>query len=335
MLEALIGDFQQLEGCRIATVWDASLGTAPFHDVKVHTLARGNHEAALRAALDEADAALIVAPESGGDLERYTRMAEAAGVRCLGAPSPAVTFCADKLAVAQTLASAGLPTIETRLCGLDARPAPLEFPFVVKPRFGAGCLDTWFVDSPETWDRLCTLLDNRPMSRAVVQPFVPGRALSVSLILDGAGNRFVLPVAQQRIGHERCLDYLGGRISTCIAEEVASVVQDAALAACRVCPDLRGYVGVDLILPARGTPVVVEINPRVTTSYVGYRVALDENLATALLVEQLPGTKRIPAVRSVSYATDGTIELAANRFGRSHLAPHRSREGTPLLKMTQ
>jgi predicted ATP-grasp superfamily ATP-dependent carboligase len=38
-----------------------------------------------------------------------------------------------------------------------------------------------------------------------------------------------------------------------------------------VIPGLAGYVGIDLLLPDGGDPLIVEINPRLTTSYVGYR----------------------------------------------------------------
>jgi predicted ATP-grasp superfamily ATP-dependent carboligase len=50
-------------------------------------------------------------------------------------------------------------------------------------------------------------------------------------------------------------------------------------------PGLRGYVGVDLIVPDDNPdrPIVVEINPRLTTSYIGYRRLTDDNLAARML----------------------------------------------------
>ena len=44
---------------------------------------------------------------------------------------------------------------------------------------------------------------------------------------------------------------------------------------------LCGYVGVDLVL--RGQDQVIEINPRLTTSYVGLRALAKTNLAEAML----------------------------------------------------
>jgi hypothetical protein len=47
-------------------------------------------------------------------------------------------------------------------------------------------------------------------------------------------------------------------------------------------PDLWGYVGVDLVATASG-PVVLEVNPRLTTSYCGLRLALQVNAAELVL----------------------------------------------------
>ena len=59
-----------------------------------------------------------------------------------------------------------------------------------------------------------------------------------------------------------------------------------ALAAVAAMPGTTGYVGVDLILgenPDGSQDVVVEINPRLTTSYVGLRQVCRQNLAQAML----------------------------------------------------
>jgi len=47
-------------------------------------------------------------------------------------------------------------------------------------------------------------------------------------------------------------------------------------------PDLWGHVGADLVETRKG-PVVIEINPRLTTSYVGLRDALGINPAGLVL----------------------------------------------------
>jgi biotin carboxylase len=51
---------------------------------------------------------------------------------------------------------------------------------------------------------------------------------------------------------------------------------------------LRGYVGVDLVLTSSG-PVIIEVNPRLTTSYVGLSKVLSFNLASAILNSVIKG----------------------------------------------
>jgi len=45
---------------------------------------------------------------------------------------------------------------------------------------------------------------------------------------------------------------------------------------------LRGYIGVDMVL-TNDEPVVIEVNPRLTTSYIGLRKVINFNLAQAIV----------------------------------------------------
>jgi len=51
-------------------------------------------------------------------------------------------------------------------------------------------------------------------------------------------------------------------------------------------PETVGYVGIDLVLgrdPNGSEDFVIEVNPRLTTSYVGLRAAAQGNLADAMV----------------------------------------------------
>jgi predicted ATP-grasp superfamily ATP-dependent carboligase len=65
-------------------------------------------------------------------------------------------------------------------------------------------------------------------------------------------------------------------------------------------PDLWGYVGIDLIDGATG-PLVLEVNPRLTTSYVGLARAIRMNpaaLVLGLLDRELGAIERPLRVRA-------------------------------------
>ncbi len=64
-----------------------------------------------------------------------------------------------------------------------------------------------------------------------------------------------------------------------------------------------------MILLPSGEVVVVEVNPRLTTSYVGYRKMTDFNLAECLF--KLPGANGINWERHITFQPDGTTQIRA------------------------
>ena len=123
------------------------------------------------------------------------------------------------------------------------------------------------------------------------QPYVAGKALSIGLLIAEDGSIIeVLPVAEQRLSEDGRFRYLGGRIPADISHESAVAVQQLAQRACRAVPGLTGYVGCDIVLPDDFPfePVLIEINPRLTTSYLGYRLLTDDNIAARLIDPSTP-----------------------------------------------
>jgi len=67
-----------------------------------------------------------------------------------------------------------------------------------------------------------------------------------------------------------------------LAAAQRAALEPLARAIAGTMPGLAGYVGVDLIQTPLG-PVIVEVDPRLTTAYVGLAEALDINVAAAVL----------------------------------------------------
>lgn len=276
MLSALLEDFGRLRGATVETLLDRGLH-APA-DVVVHEAAAGGDEATFRKLAAEADGTLVVAPESDGVLSQRLRWVEESGGRSLGSTPAAAALAGDKLILAPLLMAAGVPTPPTA-----ALPgATPSFPAVCKPRFGAGSQATFLVrDKDELAHAAAAAGAEGWYGDLIVQPHVPGRAASVA-VLVGPGLRLALPAAAQHLSADGRFHYLGGELPQ--SPEWAERAERLALRAVECVPGLHGYVGVDLVLgPTAADDAVIEINPRLTTSYVGLRALARFNLADALL----------------------------------------------------
>lgn len=292
MVRAVADDLASLPGIEVQTTWDARLGPVPFRLADTHPVESPSEERFLFHRLaKECDAALIIAPEFDDILRRRCEAVEDLGGQLLGPSSAAVALCADKLRLAEMLIDACLPTVPTALLSWDGvqrallSDGNLEFPVVIKPRDGAGSIDVRLVTSADDFVRQAKALDVSARSREfVVQPYVSGRAVSVAMTVSDCGSIELFPPADQRLSEDGRFRYLGGRIPA--ARVDAAAIHTAAYTACRLIPGLRGYVGIDLVVPHENPrrPMIVEINPRLTTSYLGYRALAQCNLAEWLLM---------------------------------------------------
>jgi predicted ATP-grasp superfamily ATP-dependent carboligase len=221
-----------------------------------------------------ADAAWPVAPETDRLLERLAQATLDAGRVLLGCRPDAVRLTTSKRATAERLRQAGVAVVPTFISSDEVPHFPGRW--VVKPDDGAGCEDT--VVLPDRRSALECLAE--APARLVAQPWIEGPALSLSL-LCADGSARLLCCNRQRV---RCV---GGRLTL---EGIAvNAVPDpdrrlAALAGriAAAIPDRWGYVGVDFVATPGG-PVVLEVNPRLTTSYCGLRSALQVNAADLVL----------------------------------------------------
>jgi predicted ATP-grasp superfamily ATP-dependent carboligase len=314
MLAAVLEDFSRCPGVQVVTLVNSSLlrvvarGRPPT-SFTASAARPGEEEPAFRTLARTADFSLIIAPEFDGLLAERCRWVEEEGGRLLGPSAAAVRLTGDKLLLARHLDGRGIPTPPT-LPFPSAAP-PLPFPLVCKPRDGAGSQATFLARDPEGLGQAV------PRARAegwpgemVLQPHVPGRAVSVALLL-GPERRLALPAAGQTLSADGRFRYQGGSLP--LAEELDRRARQLAERAVQAVEGLRGYVGVDLVLgeAADGSgDRVIEINPRLTTSYVGLRRLARFNLAEALLAvvtaTTLPEMKWRPG--PVRFRSDGGIE---------------------------
>jgi predicted ATP-grasp superfamily ATP-dependent carboligase len=280
MLTAVLEDFQRCAGVETVTLLDRRQ-SAPGR--VVHAAGAAEEEAAFRAQARAADRTLVIAPETAGVLEARCRWVEESNGRLLGPSSAAVHLTADKLALATNLASRGVPTPPTQPI-TPGQACPFPFPVVVKPRFGAGSVATFRIATDEIWRRLGAAVAVEGYDeKRVVQPFVSGRAASVAVLIGPTGALSLPPAEQHLSADDRC-HYEGGSIP--LPSNEARRARRLAERAVSGIFGLRGFVGIDLVVGMREDGLedaVIEINPRLTTSYVGLRALARFNLAEAML----------------------------------------------------
>jgi tyramine---L-glutamate ligase len=261
---------------------------AALAGVEVVTLKPGEGEAErFREAARRADYALIVAPEFDGILETRCRWVEETACRLLGPSSEGVRWTADKWALQDLWRRAGVATPATWR-GEDWSVASGQWSvdkrYLKKHRYGTGSLGVaWFDGSA------------RVGAEELVQEWVPGVVASVGVMVDARGGVHALLPGEQRMAADGSFAYLGGRLP--LAEPYGSRLKTLGKKAVECVnallggrgartPPLLGYVGVDAVMgeAADGSgDVVLEINPRVTTSYIGLRRATASNLVGVML----------------------------------------------------
>jgi len=278
MLRAVTADFVAA-GCEVAVVLDQNLATSDLADCKLHfTTGAGDDRSTLSSLAACRDWTLLIAPEIDGLLLDRARLVERAGGRLLG-PGPAfIEVASDKHHCLQHLSARGIACPRGwRLEIGDPPPLEMTWPAVIKPCDGAGSQGVLLAASAQ--DRALT--HRKKISR--LEEFCPGLPASVALLCGPAAN-FPLPACRQRLAGEGSFEYLGGELP--LAVPLNERARRLAAAAIAELPPTVGYVGVDLVLGEAtdgSNDRVIEINPRLTTSYVGLRAASATNLATAML----------------------------------------------------
>lgn len=284
MWRAAIADFQAA-GAQVRTTRDARI--EPIADV---TAAAVESADAFHAAFDQqaawADAVLVIAPEFDDALASLLDRLSACGVRSLGCDPAAVRLCSDKLVLAHHLARYRVPTPTTTMWHAGEI---IHRPTILKPRSGAGCEQTFIVYDEEQAAEVAT------DGQTIMQTLARGRPVSASYLVR-AGRPTPLLAGRQFVHGEQRFAYHGGRIplpGTLAQRAIALGAQ-----AINAIPGLAGYVGVDMVLGDDPTSdTVIEINPRLTMSYLGLRELSEINLAAAMLDDTIEPRFRDGQVR--------------------------------------
>ncbi|MCE5213738.1 MAG: ATP-grasp domain-containing protein [Methanobacterium sp.] len=293
MLEGLINDFKEFdveypinEKKTINFLKKEELKEGKSHPQSIRI--NENLSSWLNENIRDYDACFPVAPEENLILYELIHIIEDNNVKNIGSTSEAVLRCSDKFETYNFLKN-DLPLINTRKVFFNALKEYKDLfkadkkMMIVKPADGISCSGVQLIRSYKDLIKASKLLKRvTKLPYFLLQDYIDGISTSVSLLSNG-NESIPLSLNLQNIklkGAE--LHYNGGKVP--FEHELSEKAKLIAADAVESINGLKGYVGVDLLLDEVKKEVyLLEINPRLTTSYVALRRLLNFNLGEAIL----------------------------------------------------
>ena len=270
MLQALLNDCLAIKDYEVIITLDSRVSIDTHSCKVVNFNGANNYFDKVVELADQVDYVWVVAPESDDILETFIRRLENNSVKVINCDAQSIRLCADQLRCVDQLQEEGVNVVPT----LSVNTLYSYFQKVlIKPRNGVGCEGVQvftsglsainYIQNPDLW---------------IVQPYIQGDHCSMSLLCY-AGEARILTCNQQVLSNPNL-----PTLTRCIVnvfpanDDLVNMANSVA----RAFPGLQGYVGVDFIQTKRNC-VLVEVNPRLTTSYIGLSKALQQNPAQLCL----------------------------------------------------
>lgn len=229
------------------------------------------------------DAVWPIAPESDAVLAKLCALVEQSGKVLLNSSAATVALTGDKWLTYQHLAQYSIATVPTsRLTDFKYHSGE----WLIKSADGVSCEDSYIIANANDFLKITNGLNRE---KYIIQPHLQGKKTSLScLFKQGCGwllsvnyQHFIITNQQYHLT-EITVNYDTDRVRYhYLVNQIACAI-----------PELWGYVGIDLIETAEQI-LVLEINPRLTTSFVGINAACGLNCAQAVL-DLLQGEPALP-----------------------------------------
>jgi predicted ATP-grasp superfamily ATP-dependent carboligase len=273
MLNALLDNMRQLPQLTISLMLDNRAQTL-INSQHINTIIIDNTQNSLQVFTDLVsinEAVWIIAPEFDNILENLCKIVSDSGKILLNSPANAVAITANKWLTYLQLKKQRINTVETALLNTNPLPPAIKNAkeWVIKPIDGVGCSETYIINK-------ITPLSN---NKTIIQPHILGKKTSLSALFKQS-KAWLLCVNQQNfeiINNSYQLTAISVN-SHAKSENYQQLLESIAIAFA----DLWGYVGIDLI-ETDTQILVLEINPRLTSSFIGIEKATGINTAAQVI----------------------------------------------------
>ena len=292
---------------QVVGLWDQRLSPPQKLSPKIELIpieSRSEHDRYFKQQAADADWTVLIAPEFDRHLTLLADLVIHAGGKLLGPDPATIRLGSDKTAFANMLCNAnircapGIPipagtTRENFATNLEAADFRFELGewLIIKPADGAGC-EGVFRHPYQSDAQLFTAIAAGSTSTTHslrVERFLPGQPASIALLCGPHGATPLRWCTQTICWNSHRPEYCGGEIASDQDPRFVNFQDRAktlALEVAALLKDQIGYYGLDLVMGSAkdgSEDHVVELNPRLTTSYVGLSSATPENIAAAML----------------------------------------------------
>lgn len=308
MLRSLIADFKAMDFF-ISTLLDSRiyfLSNLLQADIINKVDARDNYINIFRNNVRKCKYIFLIAPESSNILYMLTEIAKKNKKTILSVDLEGIKLGTSKIKTYCFFKKNKVNTPKTYAIPLKNKNLDLEFviqkfkelkhPIIIKPNDGVGAESIYFFERErQIRDFFLNLDDNFEYNKTyILQEFIDGRDLSVSLVGNSSNSNsqlikpLFLSVNSQDVEITNLKvksEYFGGYTPV---EDQNEIVNDLSKILNRIdLSKFSGYFGIDFIQKKIKTIHLLEINPRLTTSYIGLRNVININPVELIINSKL------------------------------------------------
>jgi predicted ATP-grasp superfamily ATP-dependent carboligase len=297
MLRALLEDFKKLNYQTITQLDERIFYLSKFlNPDELHAVSHNDDFLNVyKQCLEKANYCFIIAPEFSNILYKLTKIALNYQKNIYSIGLEGINLGASKLKTYKFFKDYNLSTPKTYPIQIKDGKINFDFiyekleeyhvPFIIKPEDGVGAESIYYFQSKKELElffskKVIPLNTNR---NYILQEFIQGTDLSVSIINNPLEDKLtnklsILSINSQNIGFKGSFGasyYLGGYTPinqyAFVKKKLESLLEKVDL------HHFKGIFGIDFVKTLDNEIYFIEINPRLTTSYIGIRNIMNQN----------------------------------------------------------
>ena len=304
MLRSIIADFKSVD-FEIFTLLDYRIKSLSYYlnaDLIKEINARDNFIKKYKESIKECEYCFIIAPEFSRILYELTKIAIDNDKKVLSIGLKGIKMSESKIKTYDFFKDRKVYTPQTHLIPFKNESLDLDFiirefrkikhPIIIKPEDGVGAESIYYFENEAQIYNFFNVSISKiePTRNFILQEYIEGEDLSVSLIgcsestIQNVNKPIVLSINSQDITIKNShsgSEYYGGYTPVEEYDEKLKILSKALEKL--DLSEFSGYFGIDFIKKHDNTLHFIEINPRLTTSYIGIRNVIDKNPVELIL----------------------------------------------------